>query len=269
MATTRPKNPIKYYPFLSLGILFLIIISWIILIFRSILNSPVTKSRTQTSFSISPFPTISKAQPISSPTPTAKPIQIPSSLFSVLFTSQAPQGQWSDSRFQDGCEEAASLMAVKWANGESFSPIEAKNQIIKLSEFEKLNYGSYTDTSAQDTANRIIVGYFHHQPVTVSFVTKWQDIAQQLSQGNLVITPMNGRALNNPNFTFPGPERHMVLVIGYVSQSQEFITNDPGTRKGAGYRYPVNIFFKAIWDYPTGDHEPILSTNKTMVIVSK
>ena len=35
----------------------------------------------------------------------------------VPFTSQAPSGQWDNPVYQDGCEEAAALMAVYWAEG--------------------------------------------------------------------------------------------------------------------------------------------------------
>ena len=44
------------------------------------------------------------------PTATVEPKRFV--LLNVPFTSQAPFGEWSDPRHQDGCEEAAALMAV-------------------------------------------------------------------------------------------------------------------------------------------------------------
>ena len=80
---------------------------------------------------------------------------------------------------------------------------------------------------------------------------------------------MNGQKLGNPFFTAPGPERHMLVVIGYDPEKLEFITNDPGTRQGEAYRYPVNVLWLAIRDYPTGDHEPITEVVKKMIVIGR
>jgi hypothetical protein len=48
----------------------------------------------------------------------------------------------------------------------------------------------------------------------------------------------------------------MLLVIGYDPLTRKFITNDPGTRKGAGYRYDESVLFDAIWEYPSGASDP-------------
>lgn len=40
-------------------------------------------------------------------------------LYDVPFAAQAPFGEWSDKRQQDGCEEVSALMAVKWAGEKS------------------------------------------------------------------------------------------------------------------------------------------------------
>ena len=77
----------------------------------------------------------------------------------------------------------------------------------------------------------------------------------ELEAGHLVIIPTNGQALKNPNFTLPGPERHMLVVKGYDYETEEFITNDPGTRNGADYRYKKDLLFEAIRNYKTGFHE--------------
>ena len=59
----------------------------------------------------------------------------------------------------------------------------------------------------------------------------------------------------------------MLVVTGYDAEKKEFITNDPGTRKGAGYRYPEQVLFDAIREYPTGKHVPITINRKAMIIV--
>jgi hypothetical protein len=98
---------------------------------------------------------------------------------------------------------------------------------------------------------------------------KLEDLKKELKKGNLVLVPTDGRALKNPFFKAPGPERHLVVLKAYDPKKKEFVTNDPGTRKGENYRYPENILFKAIRAYPTGYHLPIKEIKKTMLVVEK
>jgi peptidase C39-like protein len=190
--------------------------------------------------------------------------------FSVPFTAQAPLGDWADPRQQDGCEEASVLMAMAWVRDEKFADeVDALAKILALSEWQEQNYGSGLDTSAQDTAERLFRNYFEHESVTVHEITSINQIIEALQQQQLVVTPMDGRELGNPYFTAPGPERHMVVIIGYDPETEEFITNDPGTKRGQNYRYDQTVFFEAIRDYPTGEHEPITKTDKMMIVIAK
>ena len=189
-------------------------------------------------------------------------------LANVPFTSQAPFGNWDDDRQQDGCEEATSLMAVSWARRQTFTPAQALQSIHDASKYQQDTYGEYRDVSAADTVVRIIQGFFGYsfarfQPdITIS------DIVNELSRGNLVITPVNGQLLGNPYFTPPGPERHMVVIRGYDPEKQEFITNDPGTKRGLLYRYPQDTLYTALRDYHTGYHILIPEVKKNMIVVS-
>ena len=96
------------------------------------------------------------AQPSLSPIPkpTIKPEFV---LHDVPFVAQAPTGAWSDPRQQDGCEEAASYMAVLWARGELPPETLAKKveALLEISDWESQNYDEYHDTSALDTGERI------------------------------------------------------------------------------------------------------------------
>jgi hypothetical protein len=214
--------------------------------------------------------TITNIKPTNTQTPA--PIELRSVSLEVPFTSQAPDGNWKEERFQDGCEEAAAVMA-HCAISKSQCPISngvidkefVKNEILKMAKWQEDNYGSFVDTSVEDTANRLIGEYFGLEYGVLRLASSG-DIVRELMEGNIVITPMNGRLLDNPNFTAPGPERHMVLVRGYDHETKEFVTNDPGTRKGEKYRYPVDVFWNAIRDYPTGDHERIVDEEKRMVV---
>ena len=192
-----------------------------------------------------------------------------SKLLSVPFTSQAPFGDWSDQRQQDGCEEASMLMAMKWANQESLSLSEAQTAILDISNFETDNYGSFRDTSAYDSVERIVKGYFDYNQVEAKYEISIEDIVSKLNQNKLVVVPTNGQVLDNPYFTSPGPDRHMLVIKGYDRNSEEFITNDPGTKRGEGFKYSFVNLYNAIRDYPTGDHLPIIGVSKAMIVISR
>jgi len=142
----------------------------------------------------------------------------------------------------------------------------AKGEIERIWEWEVENYGEARDTSAEDTAERLIGGYFGYKAYRIQRLASSQEIKAELAAGRVVIVPADGRGLN-PNYTAPGPERHMILIRGYDDETGEFITNDAGTRKGEKYRYEYEKLFNAIRDYPTGNHVPIIGREKKMIVV--
>lgn len=207
-------------------------------------------------------------------TPTQTPVSIQikqSVLLEVPFVSQAPTGNWADARQQDGCEEAAAYMAYLWAiDGVKPKTLAAQEEaLLVISDWEEKTYGSYHDTGVSDTVERIFKGYFKYENVEWSSDVSSKSIKQKLSEGNLVIIPADGQKLGNPYFTPPGPERHNLVIIGYDDETQEFVTNDNGTKHGKDYKYKYKTLIDAIRDYPTGNHLPIVENKKAMIIVSK
>lgn len=188
---------------------------------------------------------------------------------SVPFTSQAPFFDWQDQRQQDGCEEASALMAVKWARGESLSKDESLEEIINSSDYILEKYGEYRDISVQDTVDWILKDYFNYDKVVIKYDIEIEDIIYELEQANLIIAPMNGQIMHNPYFTPPGPSRHMIVIRGYDTEGDFFITNDPGTRHGENFKYDSQVLFQAIRDYPTGYHELIEEVEKNIIVVWK
>ena len=186
-------------------------------------------------------------------------------LLDVPFVVQAPFANWADPIFQSACEEAAILMAMHWAWDLPITNQEAYNKILEISEFEEKNYGTYHDTSAADTVV-LIKDYFEYQNVRLEEEITLQDIKTELEKNNLVIVPINGRVIGNPHYTLPGPERHMLVIIGYDYDAGEFVTNDAGTRFGKQYYYPENQLYQAIRDYETGDKLPITEIRKPMIV---
>jgi hypothetical protein len=221
------------------------------------------------------FATATPFRAVISPTisiATATPVVINNSDMAIIadvpFTSQAPDGDWANQMFQYGCEEASMLMAIHWARGTAFTKEEAIKEITAISELEIAKYGGFYDRSAFDTT-QLIKDYYGYQNVVFRADVTTEDIKTEIKKGNILIIPMNGTKLMNPHFRAGGPEEHMLVVIGYDPSTDEFVTNDPGTRFGKGYRYPVAVFMEAIRDYLTGNKEPFGQLEKNMIVVSK
>ena len=189
-------------------------------------------------------------------------------LLDVPFTVQAPFGGWADERQDYGCEEASILMAMRWARGETLTAAQAEQEIIAISEFEKEQYGDFHDTSAQDTL-KVMKAYFKYENAFVQFDIGTEDIKAELAKGNVVIVPIDGRNVGNPYYTPPGPPKHKIVIRGYDDATQEFITNDPGTKRGEGYRYGYDVLEGALLDYPTGINEPITEIKTAMIVIKK
>jgi hypothetical protein len=185
------------------------------------------------------------------------------------FTSQAPTGDWDDERQQDGCEEASALMAVYWAQGKSLNSSTALREILGSSDYTLKEHGEFRDISVDDTVNWIFKEYFKFNNVAAMKDVTLNDIILEIQKGNVIVAPMNGQLLGNPYFTPPGPERHMLLIRGYDPAKKQFITNDPGTKRGEAYRYDEDVLFNAILSYSTGYHVPVTRTEKDIIVVSK
>lgn len=174
----------------------------------------------------------------------------------VPFVVQAPFGNWRDPNFQNACEEASVVMAMSWLNGEkNLSPTEAQRRILEIIDFENKTFGYSVDTDVFDL-QQIFSQHFKKPNTTIKENPTVADIVAELQQGKVVLVPAFGQALKNPNFTQPGPVAHMLVLTGYDPTTQEFITNDPGTKKGASYRYPQEVLWGAIWSYASGKDVP-------------
>ncbi|MCD6270289.1 C39 family peptidase [bacterium] len=183
---------------------------------------------------------------------TEQKLSVPEEInLEIPFILQAPFSDWSYP-FNHTCEEAAVLMAHYYLEGKTIiEPAVARKELLALVEYEKKNYGFHEDTSTEQTA-QLIRDYYGYK-VKVYYDISLEDIKKELARGNPVIVPTAGRLLNNPYFTPPGPIYHMLVVKGYTPT--EFITNDPGTKRGADYSYSYQVLEKAIHDWNNGDVE--------------
>lgn len=181
----------------------------------------------------------------------------------VPFLCQAPFGDWREP-WQDSCEEASIIMAMRFVSGRPISRESGKREILALVKYQVENYGGHYDLTAGQSA-KLIKDYYKHE-VEIRRDVSIREIKGELAKGNLVIAPMAGRELGNPYFTPPGPAYHYLVIKGYDDARGIFITNDPGTRRGANYNYKYRTLFQALHDW-TGDKKTIDRGQKTIIVV--
>lgn len=217
---------------------------------------------------------LSTGEPESLPT---RRIERPSNFeLEVLFTSQAPFQIWDDLH-NEACEEAVLIMAKYWLSGQKLSRKKADQEILVSIYWQKENWGGHYDLSVEKTVE-LAKEYFGFEKIYVKNKITLEDIKDELSKGNLVIVPTAGRLLENQYYRHPGPVYHMLVVRGYDDKEQEIITNDPGTKRGQGFKYTYQNFFNSIhdWPLPFGQKitkeqaaKEILSGEKAMIVVER
>lgn len=168
-------------------------------------------------------------------------------ILNVPFTAQAPQNQWRTEPFQDACEEATIIMAEAFYYPRTLSQIYVRDRITLFSNYEMKQFGFYKDTSAAYTArltNELskIWGHVVENPSV-------DDVKAQIDSGHPVMYMAYAPALHNPRYSGGHNPYHVLLIIGYDDEHQQFITNDPGTRIGKGYRYSYTTIINANHDY--------------------
>ena len=187
-------------------------------------------------------------------------------LLNVPFTSQAPFGVW-DPLHEETCEEAALIMAEHFIKGTPLTPAIAEAEMQDLVLWER-EHGYSQDVTAMQMAD-IARNKLDIRASIRTQVTK-QTIIDQLAAGFPVIIPAAGRDLGNPYFSGAGPWYHAIVIIGYRKTwfNEYFITNDPGTKRGAKYEYKVQMVLDAIHDW-VGMNERIREGRKVMIILQK
>jgi len=257
--------------FTFIGIIFIVCIAIVIVTIRRSGNEFTNNGIQQTYQSLAPKNTATNMPVVFSPVilqPIKKEPIEQDILFDVPFIVQAPRHNWKDPVYQNACEEAAILMAMRWAEGRTLTSEEAFIEIQKISDFSKAHYGFYLDQSAEDLTV-LMRDYFKYSNVSYRNDIQIVDIRTELKKGNLVLVPVNGQKLGNPYFTQPGPTEHVLVIKGYDTKTKEFITNDSGVGKGNGYRYKEQVLDKALQSYPSGYREKITKIEKVMIVVEK
>ncbi|MFA6421999.1 MAG: C39 family peptidase [Candidatus Buchananbacteria bacterium] len=211
-----------------------------------------------------------KDHPIKATTTEKVTVLIPTSFeLRVAFAQQAPFANW-DELHEESCEEASMIMAAKYFHKENLDETIMEQEIQGLIGWQKeRSFG--VDLTAEET--QIILKEYFGLNAKLTTDVSVDRIKYELSKGNLIIVPAAGRELGNPNFKQPGPIYHMLVIKGY--SGSQFITNDPGTRKGNGWRYDFEKLINSVhdWNHQLAeggmtDQEMALG-QRIMIIVSK
>jgi hypothetical protein len=180
----------------------------------------------------------------------------------VPFTPQAPLGVW-DAFHEDACEEASALMVGRfWSGRPIVSAADAETELQAIGKKEIEIFGYNKDTNAEQTA-RFMQEFYGFKNVIVRYNISIDDIKSEVGVGRPVISPLYGRGPMNPYFRGDGPLYHMLVVKGYTKDGN-FITNDPGTKRGKDYLYDEQYLFARIHDWNGGD---VLNGQTVMIIV--
>jgi hypothetical protein len=166
----------------------------------------------------------------------------------VPFFCQAPyQNQASWDLHHASCEEAALLQAVYYDKKiDSINLKTIDRTLLDMIAWQKKHFGIHKDIHA-DSVKMLMTGYFGYTEDQIHIIRKAtiDDIKREVASGYPVIAPTYGRTLNNPYYTPPGPEYHMVTVIGYTKD--RIITNDVGTKRGKDFTYDIPLFMKSMY----------------------
>lgn len=196
------------------------------------------------------------------PQATTEPVDISEVNLAVPFTVQAPHANWEDP-YGDFCEEASVLMAVSYIKNLAIPDADFADQKLKeIMNFEIQRFGYHVDTTAEETTV-IIKEFYGINKVRTVYDPTEASIKKSLADGMVVIVPAAGQQLGNPYFRAPGPLYHMLVIKGYTKDGN-FITNDPGTRRGADFIYSPGVIMNAIHDWNGGD---VLNGKKVVIIV--
>ncbi|MCX6808886.1 MAG: C39 family peptidase [Candidatus Berkelbacteria bacterium] len=206
------------------------------------LNPVSTPAETNTTVSSTPATN-------ATPAPATTPSTSREKVLDVPFTSQAPLAVW-DSLHEDACEEASLIMVKHYIDKTAFdSKTSADKEINDISNYESAN--GYGLSITEEELNKLALNYFGMKTGRIINNITIEKIKSEIDAGRPVIIPASGKALKNPNFKNGGPNYHNLVVKGYDRDG--IITNDPGTRKGEGYRYNEDVFYSAIHNWNPDD----------------
>lgn len=191
-----------------------------------------------------------------SPLPESIRIEVP-------FMSQAPHGNW-DMPYQEACEEASLILVHHYLQSQPITADQMDAEILDMVKIQNEEFGYSADITMAELAEVARQKYGYSAELFEDFMV--DDMKRLLAQGHPIIVPLAGRRLGNPYYSGEGPWYHVLVITGY--DSKNFITNDVGTRHGAGYKYPYERIYQNIHDWNMAK-EDIENGKRVMLVVKK
>jgi hypothetical protein len=155
------------------------------------------------------------------------------------------------------------IMVHHYLAGETLTREQAEQEILDLVKWET-EHGYPWDVTIVELGE-IAEKYYGYTPEVIENPTV-ETLKRLLVDGNPIIVPAAGRDLGNPYFSGEGPWYHMLVLTGY--DWWNFITNDPGTKRGEGYTYRFSVLLDVIHDW-TGVKEEIRMGPRRVLVLKK
>ncbi len=195
----------------------------------------------------SPDQPTTSTNPIPSKPPKASPPE--KVTLDVPFIPEVVNNNWSKP-WNNACEEASVAMVEYFYRGtQPANRAEEEKLILKLVAWENKEFGYNANTNAAETAR--LINETTSFKATVQQNPTLAAIKAELAAGRPVISLHYGFGLNNPelNFVPTGSSYHMMVLVGFDEQKQEFIVNDNGWEGGLDSRYPYATILDTLRDY--------------------
>jgi len=168
----------------------------------------------------------------------------------VPFTSQAPQGDWSQP-WQDACEETSIYMVASFYADDPIKREEAVRRIREIlkvkNEAIKVSYDESLETIAA-----LIDELGMPWTTELKLDPTPEELKAEIAAGRPVIVPVYAPELRIPYYQ---AEYHVLVLTGYDDGLGQFIVNDPGTASGEGLRFDQDVFMAAIHDLNPRDKD--------------
>lgn len=166
----------------------------------------------------------------------------------MSFTSQAPEGNWSEPWYND-CEEASIVIVDSFYNNRTLTNAIAKKEILRIFAIKEKAFGPSLNEDAEQMVN--LINNFLNWKAQIIENPTIEQIKDEINNNHPVILPVDGRKLNNRYFTTS--HYHVFVISGYDDDKKMFIAQEPGTYHGKNYQYSYAIIEKAMRDYNSTD----------------
>ncbi|MDD2871180.1 MAG: hypothetical protein PHS49_04270 [Candidatus Gracilibacteria bacterium] len=182
------------------------------------------------------------------------------SIDNMDFVVQAPlktKANWDI--HNESCEEAALFLAHYNTNNLKFDINFADKEFLKMDFYQENYMGIIKDKKHNvntdlvylrdisiEKLHELVKGFYDYTDDNSHIINKpsIETLKYLISNDYILVTPSNTKTLGNPNFNQATDSYHVIDLVGY--NSSEFITLDPGTSRGAFYKYPYENIIKGI-----------------------